>query len=485
MSAFAYLARSAAILLLFALPGLPAVAEENPGLDSLALKRMAQPLVQLDGQVSSRRLDNGLLIRWLPLAGRHSASIASHVAVGSRHETAGQTGYAHLFEHMLFKGSDRAPGDSYGAWLGSLGASYNARTLFDATDFYLTLPSQALPLGIMLEADRLMQPSLSDEGLGNQQATVLAEMAQTIDNQPYFRVAMEFLLDQAKDTPYSHAIIGSRQDIENATPASLRAFYHKHYRPDAVTVALAGDISPAAIEELAQAFGPWLNPPGDAPEPKTSPRGQRPGPIQGQVTDERAPWPGLLLAWPTVGRGHADAEAVRLLELQLFQRLANELERAGIAGSDSLLSYSLPLTMEEFGMTNLVLVPRARTSLDTLAERIEAQLARLASEPLNERELGSLKVLWLKQRLAAIEHTESLALLLADVETRDLDHPLSGPWQRVDTLDSEDLMRVAREYFQERTIRLDLQPGWSTRFGKGLLELLPAGVADTLEDLAL
>jgi len=458
---------------------------EHPVTTYAAFGPSVQRLQDLDKQVHSRILANGLVLRWLPQPGLHSASIASHVAVGSKHETAGQTGYAHLFEHMLFKGSARAPGDSYGTWLGAQGASYNARTLFDATDFYLTLPATALPLGIMLEADRLIQPSLSDEGLGNQQATVLAEMAQTIDNQPYFRQAMEFLLKQARDTPYSHAIIGSRQDIEQATPQSLRDFYHNHYRPDAVTVALTGKLDDSAIEPVAQEFGAWQRPPQPLAETPRVSTGSRPGPIHGQVTDDRAPWPGLLLAWPTVGRGHADAEAIRLLELELFQRLANELERAGIAGDDSLLSYSLPLSMQDYGMTNLVLVPRASISLDTLAERVETLVNKLATESLSEQELNNLKLLWLKQHLAATEHTESLALLLADVEPRDLEHPLSGPWQRIAAVDSQDLMRVARDYYQGRAIRLDLQPAWPTRLGKGLLEWLPAGLADKLEDLAL
>ncbi len=177
------------------------------------LAQLALPLYQVEKAIEYRRLDNGLEVRLLPLAQRQSVAIASQFAVGSRNESQGQTGYAHLFEHMLFKGSQNAPGDSYSQTMSALSGRFNASTFFDYTNYYLNLPSNALELALWLEADRFIRPSLTTDTVKNQQQTVLEEMATTIDNQPYIRPAMEFLLKQVQGTPYGHAVIGSKADI--------------------------------------------------------------------------------------------------------------------------------------------------------------------------------------------------------------------------------------------------------------------------------
>ncbi|EDQ02103.1 M16 family metallopeptidase [Shewanella benthica] len=207
--------------------------------EEVNLKLLATPLYQLEQKIDYQTLDNGLQIRLLPMDNTLSVSIASQFSVGSRDEAPGQTGYAHLFEHMLFKGSKNAPGDSYAQTMSSLSGQFNASTFFDFTNYYLTIPSAALELALWIEADRFIRPALTQETVINQQATVLEEMASSIDNQPYVRQAMEFLLKQAQGTPYQHAVIGSKQDIAQSTPASLNQFHQNHYRPDAMQLSSA------------------------------------------------------------------------------------------------------------------------------------------------------------------------------------------------------------------------------------------------------
>ncbi|MCH4293109.1 insulinase family protein [Shewanella sp. 3B26] len=456
-------------------------------------------LRQLDQAISYSQLDNGLGLYLLPQEGKQSIAMASRFAVGSRHELAGQTGWAHLFEHSLFKGSALAPGDDYSKLMNAMGASFNASTSFDDTRYYSRIPAEGLNFSLALERDRFSRPELSEQAVANQQKTVLAEMAQTIDNQPYFRAAMEYLLAQAADTPYRHAIIGTKADIQAATPEHLQAFHRRHYQPAAMTLALTGKLPDNTRALVQQHFGDWNNqaqsdarnnanasPQISNNATATEPPLWRPRPAShGEVVDERAPWPGLLLAWHTVGRSHPDAAAIRLLELQLFQRIASGLERAGIKGGQTMLSQSLPLDMDLHGMTNLVLVPRARVSLDTLAKGVGQLLQAAADKPLSESELCGLKSLWLSQYQQRLERDELLAQQLAATPAADNPSPLQAPWRAIESVTAADLQRVAVQYFNGHTVRLDLLPAWHTRFGKGLLEWLPDGWADGLEELAL
>lgn len=444
-------------------------------------------LRQLDQAISYSQLDNGMGLYLLPREGKQSIAMASRFAVGSRHEVAGQTGWAHLFEHLLFKGSALAPGDDYSKLMNAMGASFNASTSFDDTRYYSRIPAEGLNFSLALERDRFSRPELSEEAVVNQQKTVLAEMAQTIDNQPYFRAAMEYLLTQAADTPYRHAIIGAKADILAATPDSLQAFHRRHYQPAAMTLALTGKLPDNTGALVQQHFGDWSNQVDSGPGPTaTQPPFWRPRTAShGEVVDERAPWPGLLLAWHTVGRSHPDAAAIRLLELQLFQRIASGLERAGIKGSQTLLSQSLPLDMDLHGMTNLVLVPRARVNLDTLAKGVGQLLQAAADKPLSESDLCRLKSLWLSQYQQRLERDELLAQQLAATPAADSATPLQAQWRAIEAVTAADLQRVAWQYFNGHTVRLDLLPAWHSRFGKGLLEWLPDGWADGLEELAL
>ncbi|MBT1444356.1 insulinase family protein [Shewanella sp. JM162201] len=503
----------------------------------------AERLYKLDAAVRPLGLDNGITLYLLPRADSQTITLASRFEVGSRHEQRGETGWAHLFEHLLFKGSALAPGDNYSQLMNAMGGSFNATTSFDDTRYYSRFPAEGLEFVLALERDRFERPELSTESLANQQKTVLAEMAQTIDNQPYFRAAMEYLLKQAKDTPYQHAIIGSREDIEAATPTSLMAFHRRHYQPSNLTMALVGkmdtgqleigkpaagtqetsienksvDTAPDTAELVKRYFGNWQGnghsighsighdswngsepqlphaaPPVGTPVPYSPEQGGSPeeafSPVKashGSISDSRAPWPGLLLAWHTVGKTHPDAAAIRLLELHLFQRIASGLERAGISGDQTLLTQSLPLDMAQHGMTNLVLVPRARVSLNTLADGINGLIDDAAQQRLGDEALCQLKALWLNRYLEELDDDGYAAQHLSAIAPLDASAPFAAPWQRINAVTAADLNRVAARYFEGKTVRLDLLPAWYSSAAKGLLEWLPAGWADGLEELAL
>ncbi len=451
--------------------------------NELDLQQMAAPLYRTEKQIIFHRLDNGLQLRLLPLADSQLVSLASQFSVGSRDEPSGQAGYAHLFEHMLFKGSENAPGDSYAQTMSALSGQFNASTFFDFTNYYLTIPSTALKLSLWLEADRFIRPALTDQTVKNQQDTVLEEMATSIDNQPYVRKAMAFLLTQAKDTPYGHAVIGSREDVKNATTDALTKFHQTHYRPDAMQLSIVGTYPDSTAQWVKQEFGQWQNPEQRKKVPLEMQFENKP--VHAEVVDERGPWPALLLAWHTVGQTHRDAAAVSLLEAYLFQNRSSLIKQSGLTDPDQLLTYSIPLTMEQMGVTNLVMVPRAKTSLDRLANNVEQAINSLATDGISAEALSQLKANWLNKRLQLIDRPSLLARALSATLSQDSLTPLTGPWERIDAVSPAQLQAVAQTYFSQGYVRLDLLPPWYIRWTKTLLEWFPTGMSDTLEDLVL
>jgi zinc protease len=207
------------------------------------------------------KLDNGLEVilsedHRLPLV---AVDLWYHV--GAVNETAGRTGFAHLFEHMMFEGSKHVPGSSHAHYLESAGASdFNGTTSFDRTNYYETLPSNQLGLALWLESDRMgyLPDKLDQANLSNQQDVVRNERRQSYENAPY-GVAQEAVFHQLfpKDHPYYPMVIGSHADIQAAKLEDVRNFFKLYYAPNNASLAIVGDFDPAKVKQLVEKyFGP-------------------------------------------------------------------------------------------------------------------------------------------------------------------------------------------------------------------------------------
>jgi len=176
--------------------------------------------------------------------------------VGSKNEKPGRTGFAHLFEHLMFKGSKNVQPEAHTSMLSSVGGQSNAYTTDDETVFWETVPSQYLPLILWLEADRMATLRVDKETFTNEREVVKEERRMRVDNQPYGRLN-EIIYDQAFTVhPYKHATIGSMQDLEAASVEDVREFYRTYYVPSNATLAIVGDFdSPQAMALVNQYLG--------------------------------------------------------------------------------------------------------------------------------------------------------------------------------------------------------------------------------------
>jgi predicted Zn-dependent peptidase len=203
-------------------------------------------------------LPNGLVVI---LSEDHTVpQVAVNVSytVGSRMERAGRTGFAHLFEHLMFMGTRRAPPKAFDSWMEAAGGQNNAWTAEDRTDYFDIAPSTALPLLLWLEADRIrdLGPLIDQAKLDLQRDVVLNERRQSIENRPYGVEELELpTLLWPDDHPYHHPVIGSPTDLQAASVADVRDFFSTWYDPANASLAVAGDFDPQQAKDL---IGRWF-----------------------------------------------------------------------------------------------------------------------------------------------------------------------------------------------------------------------------------
>ncbi len=205
------------------------------------------------------RLDNGLRVVLSPDRDTPVVGVNLWYGVGSRNERAGRTGFAHLFEHMMFQGSGHVPKNVHFELVERAGGSLNASTWFDRTNYFETLPSHHLDLALWLESDRMgfMLPAMDQEKLDNQRDVVKNEKRQRYDNQPYgdWDERLQRLV-YPPDHPYHHPVIGSVEDLDAASLDDVRDFFATYYRPDNAVLTVCGDFEPdRALERVEHWFG--------------------------------------------------------------------------------------------------------------------------------------------------------------------------------------------------------------------------------------
>jgi zinc protease len=268
---------------------------------------LAQPAVQFERYA----LGNGLTVI---LHEDHSAPVASIMMmyhVGSKNETKGRTGFAHLFEHVMFQGSEHVKKEEHFKLLQQVGANVNGSTNQDRTNYFETLPSNGLELAIYLESDRMgfLLPAVNQEKLDNQRDVVKNERRQSYENVPYglsYETIAKALYPETH--PYSWPVIGSMADLSAASLADVKGFFATYYAPNNACVVIAGDINPAQVKTwVAKYFGPI--PRGkdfDRPQPQEIALAED----KHLVLEDRVQLPRLYLTWPSA-RSYTRTDAVR------------------------------------------------------------------------------------------------------------------------------------------------------------------------------
>ncbi len=320
--------------------------------------------------------------------------------VGSADERPGRTGFAHLFEHLMYQGSRNASGE-YFTWVERAGANLreggvNGTTSPDRTNYFATVPAGNLEYLLWLESDRLatLLEALTQENLDNQRAVVRNERRQWLENAPYGRIG-ELLPRHLfpEGHPYSWPVIGSHQDLEAATLEDVREFFRTHYTPANLSLAIVGDFDPDEAKALVRKYyGPIPSGP-----PRAKVKRLVPG-LRGETVVEavdRVPQARLYLAWPVPPLTDPDEAPLEVTARLLTDGLQARLPRILVADRRQCSAIWAALQSGEMaGMFVITAILRPGATFEEVEGTIGRELARLAAEGPTAREVARAQVTW-------------------------------------------------------------------------------------------
>jgi predicted Zn-dependent peptidase len=396
---------------------------------------------------SDTRIDNGLRVI---IVEDHSApvfSVAVNYNVGSRDERPGRTGFAHLFEHMMFKGSEQVgPGEHFTLIFGN-GGTMNGTTNKDRTLYYETLPSNQLDLALFLEADRMWSLDVTKENLDNQRNAVQEERRQGLDNQPYGHTRE--LLDELayENFAYEHSVIGSMADLNAASVDDVKAFFKTYYAPNNAVLAIVGDVDTTqTLAKVRQYFGRIPSQPAppdvDMAEPRqTAERRQT-------IEDALARLTRLDIAYKVPPSSSADEEALTVLanvpssgrSSRLYESIVRERQLA------SSMSAGKAETRGP-GLFTFVGTALPGKAVDDLEAAVYEVIERVKTGPIEDWEMQKARNNAKRSFVAGLGSSLNRAVLLSQYATY-YDDPgrINTRADQIAAVTAADVQRVARQY---------------------------------------
>ena len=405
-------------------------------------------------------LSNGLQVVFLE---DHSTPIVHAEIwyhVGSKNERPGRTGFAHLFEHMMFKGSKNVEPEGHPSWISSVGGQSNAYTTEDATVFWQTFPAQYLPLVLWLEADRMASLRIDESVFKTERQVVKEERRMRVENQPYGRLN-EIIYDQAFTVhPYKHPTIGSMKDLEAASVDDVRDFFRTYYVPANATLVLVGDFETKEATQLVHQYLGRI-PKASRPVPRDIPKEPPQTKERRLALEENWPLPAVVVAHHITFDGHPDSYPLHVASKVLSDGQSSRIYKK--------LVYEKQIALAAFGGANIIedpnlffavaIVQPNHTPEEAIAGLI-AELDRLKNEPISEAELQQAKNQFARDYILQRESNKEKAAVLGhavvihnDIKTAD------GEFDIFQNMTTSDVQRVARTYFKpENRLVLTIMP---------------------------
>lgn len=402
--------------------------------------------------IARRTLANGLRVVAAPDPSFPVVAINLWYGVGSRDERPGRTGFAHLFEHMMFQGSAHVEKNGHFEHVERAGGSLNGSTWFDRTNYYETLPSHHLDLGLWLESDRMgfMLDAMTQEKLDNQRDVVKNEKRQRYDNQPYGDWDEHVQrLTWPDDHPYHHTVIGSMEDLDAASLDDVAEFFRTYYVPNNAVLTVAGDAEPDRVFEAAERWFGDL-PAGAAPPPV--PGRIDVGPVIGDTVrvdlDRDVPLPRLIVGLRIPPFTDPRFDAVDLAAQILGQGRGSRLYRSLVREkrlARAAATYALPLVTG--GSTLLAFVTGyPDTDLAELEAALGDELQAMAR--VSDAEVDRGRVLAEAREVRSLESMDHRADVLS-MYTTVFDDPgrLNRAVTRIRSVDTADVRAAADAFF--------------------------------------
>jgi predicted Zn-dependent peptidase len=433
----------------------PTLRRWAPAVLGLALATTTPAAAQQQGAVEipieTYKLGNGLRVILSPDRTTPVVAVDVWYDVGSRNERPGRSGFAHLFEHMMFQGSQNVAKGEHMTLIERAGGSMNGSTTEDRTNYFQTLPSNRLNLGLWLEADRMRSLAITEENFTNQREVVKEERRLRIDNSPY---GTSFLA-ASYDAPYSadgcfayaHSVIGSMDDLNAAHLSDVQQFFDTYYAPNNATLTVVGDFDSAEAKQLIEQYFGQI-PSGPAPPPVTCENPFSKLPLREVIEDQNANLPALLLSYGTPATGSADDYALTLLASVLGQGESSRLNQRLVKEAQAALQVQSFFDERRGpGLFMVFAIANQGVGVDRLETLIEEEIAKVRDRGITSEELEKAKMQYRAQTVRGLQTVLGRAERLQYFAHWQGDPAaIRTDLERYAAVTAADVQRVAREY---------------------------------------
>jgi zinc protease len=361
-------------------------------------------------------LDNGMEVVVIP---DHRGPIVTHMVwykVGSADEQPGKSGIAHFFEHLMFKGTKNHPSGELDALVSSIGGELNALTTYDYTAYHETVPPEALPTMMELEADRMRNLIIDDAAVATEREVIMEERRSRIDGDPQALLSEEVQPTLYRNHPYRQPVIGWMHEIEQLNSADAKAFYDRYYRPNNAVLVVAGDVTAESVRAMAEATYGKLERGEDLP-PRVRPS-EPPNDASRAVkmSDARVGIPSFGKYWLTPSRRTGDpgeAEALELLAEILGGGARSRLYQNLVVKDPVAAATGCQYDGDMLDETSFVVygAPRSPEELGDLEQRVESEIARIRRDGVSAEELERAKNRLVRSTIFAQDKPSRLAYI--------------------------------------------------------------------------
>jgi predicted Zn-dependent peptidase len=422
-------------------------------LAALLLPALAAP-AGLEIPFEKYKLGNGLRVILSRDTSAPVAAVYVVYDVGARSEEKGRSGFAHLFEHMMFQGSKNAPKGVHFKTVEANGGDLNGSTHVDYTDYFETLPSNKLPVGLWLESDRMRSLAITNENLANQKEAVKEERRMRVDNQAYVVAIVDVFPALAfRNWSNAHSIIGSFEDLNAAGVDDVARFFKTYYAPNNAVLVVAGDFDPAETRKWIEAYFADIPPQPQPKHPDTTEPDQA-EPRWTKHSDKLAKVPGVVVAWPGPKRLSADYFALSMLDAVLTAGSSSRFALNLVKGAESLVSFEANLgwpfgnatDYKDPGVYAAWVLHKPNFTAQQVVEQIQGEIGKIARDGVPESELARVRAFLRSHRIREVQSMGTRAKLLGQYEVFD------GDPGRINT-ELEQLSKVTGKQIQDAAKR--------------------------------
>jgi predicted Zn-dependent peptidase len=405
-------------------------------------------------------LENGLRVVLNPDNAIPVVSLAVYYDVGSRNEREGRTGFAHLFEHMMFQGSENVKKAEHFQYVMKAGGTMNGTTSSERTNYFETMPASQLPLALWLESDRMRTLAVTQENLDNQRDAVKEEKRLRYDNQPYGQVFDLINSMVFKNFANAHSTIGSMEDLDDATVEDVREFFRIYYAPNNAVLVLSGSFDVTEAKSLIEKyFGTIQSQPKPAAIDVSEP--QEVAQNYQKYEDKLAPLPAFLMGWKIPTRRSPEFHALYLAGKVLYDGDSSRLYQKLVKGAETVLQL-FGFTDERRGPSAIYIgaIPKEEKYLEEIRATIIAEIKEIAENGVSENEMQKLRNQLINDEVRSRQSSLSRAQQIAEFALYDGDPTLiNSQLEELLQISAEDIQKAVATYLNtDNHALLDVVP---------------------------